>query len=175
MKALSRLLGLLLLLGACAIAQDENAPTAEVFGGYSFVHSSLPGQGLNANGGSVSFAIDPERWLGFVADFGGYHGSVAGFGVTNFTYLFGPRFSYRSKSFVTPFAHVLLGGIHQTANGFGAAGSQSGFSMAIGGGLDLKLDSHWAWRMIQAEYLYSSLQNQQNNARISTGIVYRWD
>jgi len=175
MKALPRLLGLLLLLGVSAIAQNETstAPTAELFGGYSFVHSSLPGQGLNANGGSVSFAINPERWLGFVADFGGYHGSVAGFGVTDLTYLFGPRFSYRSKSPVTPFAHVLFGGIHQGVSGFSA--SQNGFAMAIGGGFDLKVDSHWAWRMVQAEYLYSNLPNQQNNARISTGVVYRWD
>ncbi|HEY6248435.1 MAG TPA: outer membrane beta-barrel protein [Candidatus Angelobacter sp.] len=171
MRKTSRLLGLLLLLGVCAMAQEQT-PTAELFGGYSFVHSSLPGQGLNANGGSASFAINPEHWLGFVADFGGYHGSVASAGVTDFTYLFGPRFSYRSKSPLTPFAHVLLGGIHQSVGGIS---SQNGFAMAIGGGLDLKVDSHWAWRMVQAEYLYSNLTNQQNNARISTGIVYRWD
>ena len=171
MKALSRLLGLLLLLGISAMAQDET-PTAELFGGYSYMHSSLPGQGLSLNGGSASFAINPERWLGFVADFGGYHGSTAGFGVTNFTYLFGPRFSYRSKSPLTPFAQVLLGGIHQSVDGFSA--SQNAFSMAVGGGLDLRADSHWSWRMIQAEYLYSNLQNQQNNARVSTGVVYSW-
>jgi len=172
MRKISRLLGLLVLLGISAMAQEQ-APTAELFGGYSFMHSSLPGQGLNANGGSASFAINPERWLGFVADFGGYHGSTSGVGVTNFTYLFGPRFSYRSKSPLTPFAHVLLGGIHQSVDGLPS--SQNGFSMAVGGGLDLRADSHWSWRMIQAEYLYSNLQNQQNNARISTGVVYSWD
>src|SRR5215469_12348098 len=116
MRKISRLLGLLVLLGISAMAQEQ-APTAELFGGYSFMHSSLPGQGLSLNGGSASFAINPENWLGFVADFGGYHGSTAGFGVTNFTYLFGPRFSYRSKSPLTPFAHVLLGGIHQSVDG----------------------------------------------------------
>jgi opacity protein-like surface antigen len=174
MKALPWVLGILLLLTVAGRAQDE-APTAELFGGYSYFHSSAGGLGLNANGGSMSFAINPERWLGFVADFGGYHGSIDPVGFTNFTYIFGPRFSYRSKSQITPFAQVLLGGIHQNASAFGGSGSQNGFAMTVGGGLDLKVDSHWAWRMVQAEYLYSTLQNQQNNARISTGIVYRWD
>lgn len=174
MRKLSWLLGLLVLLGVSALAQDET-PTAELFAGYSYLHQSAGGLGLNANGGSASFAINPNRWLGFVADFGGYHGSVNSVGVTDVTYLFGPRFSYRSKSPVTPFAQVLLGGVHQSAGAFGVSGSQNGFAMTVGGGLDLKADSHWSWRMVQAEYLYTSLNNQQNNARISTGVVYSWD
>ena len=175
MKKLSWFIGLfIILLGASAFAQD-NAPTAELFGGYSYVHTSLPGTGLNANGGSASFAINPARWLGFVADFGGYHGSIDPVGVTNFTYLFGPRFSYRSKSPVTPFAQVLLGGVHQSASAFGGSGSQNAFAMAVGGGLDLRADSHWSWRMVQAEYLFTNLTNQQNNLRLSTGVVYSWD
>ena len=175
MKKMSFLSGLLIMLvGLSAFAQD-NAPTAELFGGYSYLHTSLPGIGLNSNGGSASFAINPERWLGFVADFGGYHGSIDPVGVTNFTYLFGPRFSYRSKSSVTPFAQVLLGGVHQSASAFGGSGSQNAFAMTVGGGLDLRADSHWSWRMVQAEYLFTHLTNQQNNLRVSTGVVYSWD
>ena len=174
MKAISRLLGLLMLLGAVANAQEKLAEL-EVFGGYSYFHASAGGLGLNANGGSASFAISPSSLLGFVADFGGYHGSIDPVGITNFTYLFGPRFSYRSKSPITPFGQVLFGGIHRNAGAFGVSGSQNGFAMTVGGGLDLRADSHWAWRMVQAEYLYSSLPNQQNNARISTGVAYHWD
>jgi opacity protein-like surface antigen len=174
MKALPWILGIVLLLGVCGRAQDQT-PTAELFGGYSYFHSSAGGLGLNANGGSTSLAINPNHWLGFVADFGGYHGSINPVGITNFTYLFGPRFSYRSKSRVTPFGQVLFGGIHQTASAFGGSGSQNAFAMTVGGGLDLKADSHWSWRMVQAEYLYSNLTNQQNNTRISTGVVYSWD
>ena len=175
MKKMSWLIGLFIsLLGASAFAQNET-PTAELFGGYSYLHTSLPGIGLNSNGGSASIAINPNRWLGLVADFGGYHGSVDPVGITNFTYLFGPRFSYRSKSSVTPFAQALFGGVHQSASAFGGSGSQNAFAMTVGGGLDLRADSHWSWRMVQAEYLFSNLPNQQNSARISTGVVYSWD
>jgi opacity protein-like surface antigen len=172
MQKLSWLFGFLLLLGMSAWAQEE--PQAELFGGYSYVHTSLPGLGFSSNGGSASLAVNANRWLGFVADFGGYHGSIDPIGVTNITYLFGPRFSYRSKAPVTPFAQVLLGGVHQTAGAFGASDSHNAFAMTVGGGLDLRADSHWSWRIVQAEYLFSNLTNQQNNARISTGIVYRW-
>lgn len=167
MRKLSWLLGLVVLLGASALAQQET-PTAEFFGGYSYLHSNIANGGFNSNGGSASLAINPTRWLGLVADVGGYHGSS----ITTVTYLFGPRFSYRSNSPVTPFAHVLFGGAHVTNSG-------NGFAMAVGGGLDLRADSHWSWRIVQAEYLLTKLNdglnNQQNNARISTGIVYSWD
>jgi len=174
MQKLSWLLGLVVLLGASAPAQEET-PTVDLFGGYSYVHTSTPISGLNANGGSASLAINANHWLGFVADFGGYHGSIEPIGVTNFTYLFGPRFSYRSKSPVTPFAQVLLGGVHQTAGAFGASDSHNAFAMTVGGGLDLRADSHWSWRMVQAEYLFTNLTNQQNGLRVSTGVVYSWD
>ena len=147
MKRLSWFMGLLVLLfGVSAFAQDDY-PTAELFGGYSYLHTSLPGTGLNSNGGSASFAINPTRWLGFVADFGGYHGSIDPVGITNFTYLFGPRFSYRSKSPLTPFAQVLMGGVHQSAGAFGVSGSQNAFAMSVGGGLDLRATriGHGEW------------------------------
>jgi len=168
MQKLSWLLGLVVLLGASALAQNTDAPTGELYGGYSYVRSNFAGTGINSNGGSASFTINPNRWLGLVADFGGYNGS----GVTTVTYLFGPRLSYRSKSPVTPFAHALFGGAHATNSG-------NSFAMAVGGGLDLRADSHWSWRMVQAEYLLTTfndgINSHQNNARISTGIVYSWD
>jgi len=178
MKKFSWLIGFLVLTGAAAVAQD-NAPTAEIFGGYSYVHSNILDTGFNLNGGSASLAINPTNWLGFVADFGGYHGSNQGFDLTTVTYLFGPRFSYRSKSPVTPFVHALFGGVHESGSFSGISGSDNAFAMAIGGGLDLRADKHWSWRIVQADYLLTTLSdgnnNRQNSARISTGVVYSWD
>jgi len=166
MKALSRLLGLLLLLGISAMAQDET-PGVELFGGYSYLHQNIANGGFNLNGGSTSVALNVNHWLGVVADVGAYHGSP----LTTVTYLFGPKFSYRSKSPVTPFAHILFGGAHTT-------NSSNAFAMAVGGGLDLRADSNWSWRMVQAEYLFTNFNDgvtgHQHNARISTGVVYSW-
>jgi opacity protein-like surface antigen len=47
--------------------------------------------------------------------------------------------------------------------------------MALGGGADYKLTEHVALRLIQVEYLYTHfIGTRQNNARIESGIVYRW-
>jgi opacity protein-like surface antigen len=47
--------------------------------------------------------------------------------------------------------------------------------MALGGGADYKLTEHVALRLIQVEYLYTHFAGtRQNNARIESGIVYRW-
>ena len=167
MKAISRLLGLLLLLGISAIGQEQT-PTVELFAGYSALHQNIANGGFNLNGGSASVAFNPNRWLGVVADVGGYHGSP----LTTTTYLFGPRFSYRSKSTVTPFAQVLFGAAHTTNSG-------NAFAMTVGGGLDLHADSNWGWRIVQAEYLFTNFNDgangHQHNARISTGVTYSWD
>jgi len=47
--------------------------------------------------------------------------------------------------------------------------------MALGGGVDLRLSRSVAFRMIQADYLLTRFGGiTQNNARITTGLVYRF-
>jgi opacity protein-like surface antigen len=47
--------------------------------------------------------------------------------------------------------------------------------MALGGGADYKLTEHLARRVIQVEYLYTHFGGtRQHNARIESGVVYRW-
>jgi len=47
--------------------------------------------------------------------------------------------------------------------------------MNLGGGVDLKLTKLIAWRLIQAEYLLTHFaRSNQNNVRLSTGLVFRF-
>ena len=174
---------------------EETTPKAEAFLGYSYLRANpgSPIQGINLNGGSGSIAFNANNWFGIVADFGGYKlsnvtvtgsPSVSADG-TVFTYLFGPRLSYRRHDRVTPFAQALFGGAHQgdvTAGGSTVASSQNAFAMTIGGGFDVKVNRHVAIRLVQAEYLLTRFKDPssttgaraaQNNARISAGIVFR--
>ena len=166
-------------LSLSVFAQDSrDFPKAEVFGGYSYLHSSIVGVGFNSHGGSGSLSVNPTNWLGLVADVGGYHSSDNGLGVTTISYLFGPRFVARSSSPVTPFVQVLFGGVHSSASIGGASGSTNAFAMSAGGGLDVKVSPQVALRVIQAEYLFTKLNdgidNHQNNVRVSAGIVFRF-
>jgi len=166
----------LMAFSMAAMAQD--APKAEVFGGYSYVHTSEAGTGLNFNGGTGSLSVNPNKTLGLVADFGGYHTSKFGVDANLFTYLFGPKLAFRSNEKITPFVHALFGGAHLSAGGFGVSGSTNAFAVALGGGLDVNVNNNVAIRLGQVDYLLTKFQDgvddRQNNVRISTGVVFRF-
>src|SRR5277367_3373776 len=187
MKRLALLCGALLLFSGIASAQDS--PKIEAFGGYSYLRANDFNTGENFNGGSGSLAYNFTPMLGVVADFGGYHWSGFGEDATAVSYLFGPKVALRHGP-ITPFAQVLFGGAHLSGSAedcsdarvhgegviFGCgSGSDNSFSMTAGGGLDWNATSHIGIRVIQAEYLMTRFfSNTQNNARISTGVVFRF-
>jgi opacity protein-like surface antigen len=146
-----------------AAAQDY--PKAEFFGGYQYTHLD---PNFNASGWNASIAGNLNHWFGVAADFSGAYDS----GVKFHTYMFGPVVSYRQPARVTPFAHVLIGG----ARASGGGTSTSGFSMAVGGGMDAKVTDHLSWRILQGDWLMIRFSGttDRKNARVSTGIVYRF-
>ena len=99
MKRWALLCGVVLLSAVAASAQG--APKVEVFGGYSYLHTSFSGTSFtaNLNGGSASVSVNPTSWLGLVGDFGGYHGSTSatsgGINGEVYTYMFGPKTTFR--------------------------------------------------------------------------------
>lgn len=184
--------------------RSSDTPRVELFGGYSFWRAAPISAGNRiawTHGGSASAAYNLNDWLGLVADFAGFR--VTRFGPSGtptggivpasgnvFSYLAGPRFSYRKFDRITPFAQVLFGGAHAsqvTLSGCAAVctplSSENAFAMTAGGGLDLKVSRHLAIRVVQAEYLLTRFADDsantgerivQNNVRLSTGIVFRF-
>ncbi len=187
MKRIVCLLGLVLLFGVTASAQD--APKAEGFLGYSYVRVN-PGQGIsgvNLHGGSGQLSYNVTNSFGIVADLGGYRVSetitTPGGPITAngniFTYLFGPRFTYRGER-VQPFAQALFGGARAGASALGTSASENAFAAALGGGVDVKVNDWFAVRPVQAEYLLSRFigasgsNESQHNFRYSAGVVFRF-
>ncbi|HLZ90444.1 MAG TPA: outer membrane beta-barrel protein [Candidatus Acidoferrum sp.] len=174
------------LFAGAAQAQDERK-TVDVFAGYSYVRANPSTSGADSfslNGGSASVAYNFNHWLSGVADFGGYHNTnILGSGVdgTLSTYLFGPRVSYHHFHRVTPFGEVLFGVAHTGANLLGTPNNQNAFAMTVGGGVDYRLSSHFALRPVKVDYLLTRFDEftnsnpvNQNNLRVSTGIVFRF-
>lgn len=185
---------------------DSYYPKIELFLGYSYLRAVPTDTNGNRlvwlNGGSTSLAFNFNRYLGIVGDFGGFNDSrlqltsagapstVVDSDGTVFTYLLGPRFSYRKFSRVTPFAQVLFGAIHASDVTLesGCAGgactvlpSENSFALTAGGGFDFRLHHHIALRLIQAEYLMTRFDDlatgstgTQNDIRLSTGLVFRF-
>jgi len=180
-------------------ALAQNYPSVEVSGGFSYLH--VQGGG-NLYGWDASVAGNLNRWFGLAGEFSGHYGSNDAAGTAVFvpgppssttfsissgsniyTFLFGPRLSYRKDKRITFFGHVLPGfarsgfSVTVSAPPFSShtSGSSTAFAMAVGGGLDLGLTRSFAFRMIQADYVLTHFGGtNQNNARITTGLVYRF-
>ncbi len=169
----SLLISLMLLLSCPSKAQ--NTPRVELFGGYSYA-------GTGSNGFDTSVAGNLNNWLGLVADVGGQYTRLDDQGFTEkirtHSILFGPRFSLRRSKRVVPFVHALFGVSHlkTETNEFGPllSFSDTSFGMALGGGLDVRINDRLAIRAFQADYLRTSFFNDtQSKGRISVGIVLR--
>jgi opacity protein-like surface antigen len=195
-------LAVLFAIGLSARAQD--APKAEVFAGYSFVNAGFPANTDPAagefrgflHGWNLAAAANLNRAVGIVADFGGSYGSptkITIFKPANcvlctgnaeatlhniHTFTFGPQVSVRRHE-LTAFAHALFGGAHinEDMSFFGNSLpkiSATSFAMIIGGGVDLRLSARWIVRF-QPDYLRTKiLDRTENNARLSTGLVFRF-
>lgn len=166
-----------LLLAAGSYAQ--NTPRADVALGYSYLHVNSNGgvSGINSNGFSGSLAYNFSGLLGVVADFGVYRGSVSGAGVTAASYMFGPRFSFRSNDKVTPFVEALLGGGHVNSVTIGNTTVYRGlnaFAFGFGGGADIGIARN-GMIALRPQFDYIGLTNvigTTNTERISVSVVF---
>jgi opacity protein-like surface antigen len=196
--------------GSAAAAPDSNGanvatPRVELFLGYSYLRAvptlAEGNRFVWLNGGSTSIAFNFNRYLGLVGDFAGFAdsqlrvngaaspGKVVDSSGSAYTYLYGPRLSFRKHDRFTPFAQVLFGGVHASpvtissdCSGAGCTPlpAENKFAMTAGGGLDIRVHRHIAIRVIQAEYLMTNFDDPstgqnatQNDVRLSAGIVFR--
>ncbi len=167
------------------LAQD--VPKAEVAAGYSYLRTG--GQGFN--GFHAQVTGNRNEWLGLTGEvsgqFAGQSVNVPGVGgasahVRTYTFLFGPTLSYREKGKFVPFAHLLAGIAHGSASGqttvldqtINFSTSDTGFGLALGGGVDYQINEAFAVRPVQIDYVSINAGGGHANAfRYSLGIVFR--
>jgi outer membrane protein OmpA-like peptidoglycan-associated protein len=186
---------------------DRHTPKVEWSFDYSFLRA-MPTSRNNRigylHGGSTSIAYNFNRYLGLVADLGGFDNNhLTLFGPTSsqtlnangsaFTYLFGPRLSYRRHERITPYAQALFGGVYASAVMVSGCtgnpvctplGSQNAFAAAFGVGLDIKLTHHVAWRLFEGDFMLTRFRDPfsagglapgwQKDVRFSSGLVFRF-
>jgi opacity protein-like surface antigen len=96
--------------------------------------------------------------------------------------MFGSHVALRNKSKLTPFAYALFGGNNVNISGHGSASgisvsastSNNGFSMALGGGMDVSVSRALAIRLVQADYLRTSaFSNSLNKFALAFGVDLR--
>lgn len=187
MRNTLRILFFLSLCPVFIVAQDD-VSAVEVFGGYSYLRTGTYDQ--DNHGWNTAIAVNASKHFAIAADFAGhydrYNKNGANVNTSIHTFLFGPQVNFRASEKVNPFVHALFGVAHQNVSVKTAAtrisSSQTGFGMALGGGLDIKLNDSVSWRMFQADYLLTryndpftaSLKRRNiNHFRLSTGLVFQ--
>src|SRR3989454_7940764 len=171
--------------------RGDNTPAVEAFLGYSYIRFTTDNRPIipfptvnipdhfDLQGATEELTGNVTDWFGLVADFGQYNTWHRTPGVHAYTYLFGPQFSYRKSERVTPFAHALFG-VASARGGQSLVGPthRNAFADAIGVGLDVKVARNISWRLFQIDYLGTKFRdghnNQQNNLRLSGGVVFRF-
>jgi hypothetical protein len=196
--------GVLFLFAASAFAQD--VPRFETYLGYSFtrVNSGIDVPAFSANGGLGEVAFNFNKWLSAVGSFNAVHnGNIHDVHLdqTLFGYNFGPRVHVRFGR-INPFVETLFGATHDSRS-FQVPGtsvkigntilaqrfvnSATAFSMLAGGGLDLPINRHLAFRPIKLDYYLTRFQpvfiqglsdvnrnRNQSNLLYSTGLNFRF-
>src|SRR5277367_5851402 len=191
--------GLLIGIGVSA-AQD--VPKVEVPLGFSLinVHPNLaPITSFNAFGGGGQIDINFGNYFGIKGDLMGYtqsglknqlqsHGYAAAASGNLFTYMAGPQIKKHTGK-IQPFGEALFGGAHTNAyatisnalgNTASGSGNNNGFAMALGGGIDYKVNQHLSLRPVEVDYLLTRFSANhvanytanQNNFRYFAGIVF---
>ena len=152
------------------VAQDTSK--VEVFGGYSWA-------GGNFHGWNSSVTGNVTKRLGIVADFSGHYGNELEGSILvkqdAHSFLFGPRYSFRGKRF-SPFVYALVGVTRfhasATVSGQRLSDSDSGFSSALGGGLDVRVNDRVAIRAFQIDYFRPNFFGEAHNrGRLAFGVV----
>lgn len=173
----------LVILVLCALSTSawaQTYPKIEASAGYAYLrfHPST-GSAANCSGGYGSIEANLNSWFGVIGDVDVCRTNRAtpASNGTSSTFLLGSKFDYRRCCRVTPYGQLLVGGMHGTAGFPGLATSATAFSLAAGGGLEVKpwRSCLFAIKVAEANYLLTRFNGtNQNNFQFKTGIVFQW-
>jgi hypothetical protein len=138
---------------------------------------------MNLNGGQGAVSYNFTRHLGATAEVAGYTNDVDGATFSTQAFLFGPtaRFGFRHEKNprISVFAHQLFGVTHMTitsdtgeacGSGTSPTCSSHPFTMASGGGFDVKLNKRFSVRPLQVEY-FSEQVSLDSIGALAVGVV----
>ena len=196
---LSAVLMTMLMTGAAA-AQAVPGTTAvqsasiDIAVTYDALHTNhLTAQEFWMQGGAVEIGARLYRGLGVAARVEGLHAgasSANGEPLSLVTAVFGPRYTFQTRGRRYAIFGEALGG---ESNGFhslfstgsgpvgsvnaGTTSSANALAVDIGGGMDVRLNRHFAVRVFRASYLRTQFPNTttnvQNSLSLSAGLVVR--
>jgi OmpA family len=185
----------LAMISGSAFAQSDSTPKWDLFVGYQYMHPGInvPAPFGDPNnpvafkvpdmtkglGSALTYNLDPHWGAEF--DFGHNWGS------SNYetTGSIGPRFMWRTED-ANYFVHALLSYNRLSVSGLNDG--QNGIGAILGGGMDLPITKSFAFRLFEADYVWSRHNYAEDAAdafpslrrptmkgvRLRTGVVFSW-
>ena len=188
---------LMMAAGAAVLEAQTSSeqPKNEFFAGYSFQSADINTLTIDPhrtpqNGVNLEYTRSITRHIGLTGDVSAhFHRETHSTGVGTFSsqrdqyfMLGGLQLRAGNEKRVQPFAQALFGvslfrgftsDIRASGNVYTFDDATS-FAMALGGGLDVRVNKRIAVRLIQVNYTPTFFgSGRQDNFRISTGIVFR--
>ena len=187
-----------LLIGCCtshSLGQTTDDPKNEFFVGYSYHSADINTLTINPhrtgqNGVNLAYKRNLNEHVGLKLDASAHFKrdsqQLTGGQFTSkrdqYYFLGGVEFKAPGDSRVTPFAQALVGA--SLFRGFTTTTSVAGnvftfddatsFAMALGGGLDVRVNDRLAIRLVQADYAPTFFgSGRQDNFRLSVGVVFK--
>lgn len=189
------LLPLLLLAGTLLVqAQDDDFSKGSFFAGYSYNRPDVSddNDSPNLNGFNVQGALHLNQYFAVKGDVSGHYGSeefplfctqgpcpTAKLRTQLYNFLGGPEVRAGGSRKVQPFAHALVGAAHVRTSFSsevfsGSDRSSTRFAMALGGGLDVRLNERFDLRVVQVDYNPTYGDGfRSDGVRVSVGIVIK--
>jgi hypothetical protein len=182
------------MAGSVLWAQQSQKPVAPVSADlavtFAVEHSQVvPGQNkFWFKGGGADAAVTFWKGLGLAATITGDHASniLPGVDANKISFLGGPRYTWTGQSSKANQRRLQIfgQGLFGEAHGFdglypavgGATTSANSFAVQAGGGLNLYLNKSWGIRLLEADYVRTTLPNAsanaQNDMRLAFGLTY---
>jgi opacity protein-like surface antigen len=161
---------LCLPLGASAVAAQD-APPAEASLGYSYLRSS--DESFHGIDGSLTFNLG--RLFGIEADVAYHRATIEGVDAAFFSYMAGPRLSWR-RSGLVPFLHALIGGVKTTESisvlGVTVSQHETDLGSLVGAGLDFPR-GRWGLRLQGGYQLVRSHGETNGDPRFGLGVLLK--
>jgi len=171
------ILASLILLGPASLFAQSRFVPNQISGGFSDLSVDGCCQRVSFWGWQAGTGADISKNISLKADFGGQYKRVGDFGLNEHQFMLGPEVSTSGET-IKGFGHVLFGGLRVSCGE--APGcpkpSQTGFSMGVGGGVDVRVAPGIALRFPQFDWIPSKFDGQWSNGtlRLVFGIVYKF-
>jgi hypothetical protein len=171
----------LAILIFCATASAQDNPKVEFFNSYSYAFGSYG----NAPGWLTSFAVNRSRYHGYFGEFSRHYRAVrvqtynGEFkDIKDFSaLLLGVQVYIKKQNPISPFIRLTIGGTSEPMPIKGQGGRSFTTSPTIllgaGGGVDIRLPGHFAFRAFQIDHLNPG-PDKPKRVRLSTGLVLRF-